>query len=180
MKRIALLATTALTLGYSHGVVDTVMVKKGAKGEPFRMNRDDFDADQAEGGAKEYTEVKNDDADADGGERSDVNVTGAGVDGEVKTTAAPSAPNFGAPEGAAIDPVDEVKQAVAPKSTTADQLLVMKEGTGKNAKFYITDGMGAKITGDRAKLLKIDENGYDSEETAKAVQTHTNPEPSPN
>lgn len=173
MKRIALLATAALAVGYSHGRVATVTVKKGKSGDPFRMNKSDFDADQE--GDKEYTEVK-DKTVAATGTRSDVNVTGEGEDGgEVQTTAAPSAPNFNRPEGEKL-PIDTTKNAVAPSSTTADQLLVMKQGK----KFYITDGMGQKITGDRAALLKIDEKGYDSEEAAKAVQTHTNPEPSPN
>lgn len=173
MKRIALLTTALVAIGYSHGRTETVLVK-GSDG-PIRVNKDDFDADQA--GEKKYTAYHGKDGDdAPSGDRSDVNVTGNGVDGQVLTTAAPSTPNFSGPAGSLADPIDQTKNAVAPVSTTADQLLVMKQGK----KFFITDGMGQKITGDRAKLLKIDERGYDSEETAKAVQTHTNPEPSPN
>lgn len=178
MKRILLLSAAApLALGFSHGTVETVMVKKGKNGDPFRMNKADFEADDS----GDYTEVKGKDAEAAKGTRSDVNVSGNGEGGEVKTTAAPSAPDFSAPEAAAADPVDPVKQAVAPKATSADQLLVMKSTKGKTkGKFIIVDGTGAPIEGDRAKLLKIDPDGYDTEEAAKAVQTHTNPEPSPN
>ena len=75
--------------------------------------------------------------------------------------------------------MDETKNAAAPAATTADQLLVMKQGSGKSAKFFITDGMGQKITGDRAKLLGIEEAGYDSEEAAKLVQSTTEPKPTP-
>ncbi len=177
MKHIALIG--ALALGYSHGRTETVLVK-GSDG-PIRVNKSDFDADQE--GDKNYTlyKGKNDaDTTVARGARSDVNVTGQGENGgEVQTTAAPSAPDFSSPAGSE-QPIDKVKNAAAPTSTTADQILVMKQGSGKNAKYFLTDGMGQKITGDRAKLLKIDENGYDSEEAAKAVQTHTNPEPSPN
>lgn len=171
MKRIALLTSALVAIGYSHGRLETVLVE-GPDG-PIRINKDEFDADQE--GEKNYTAHKGEAA-APSGDRSDANVTGKGVDGQVLTTAAPSAPNFSSTPSGSAGPIDATKNAVAPVSTTVDQLLVMKQGK----KYFITDGMGQKITGDRAKLLKIDESGYDSEEAAKAVQTHTNPEPAPN
>lgn len=174
MKRIALLATTALAAGYANGSgrVETVLVK-GDNG-PIRVNKSDFDADQA--GDKKYTRdtKAENDAAAASGQVSDVNVTG---EGGVQTTAAPSAPNFSDGDAGKALPIDETKNAVAPKTTTADQLLVMKQGTGKSAKFFISDGMGQKITGDRAKQLGIDEEGYDTEAAAKAVQSTTEPKP---
>ena len=180
MKHVLLLASAAVALGYSHGRTKTVMVKEG-KGDPFRINASDFEADQAEGGDKKYTEVKDDTDRVGRGKLSDVNVTGNGVDGEVQTTAAPSAPDFSKPAGSNTDPVDPVKNAAAPVATTPDQILVMKSTKGKTkGKFILADGEGVAITGDRAKLLKINEEGYDTEEAAKAAQTHTNPEPAPN
>lgn len=176
MKRLMLSAASALAaIGYSHGTTETVMVKRKGWKDPVRVNRSDFDTDQA--GAKEFTEYTGDDAEAlNTGIASDVNATGANG---VQTTAAPSAPNFAPAENADPLPVDPVKQAAAPSSTTVDQLLVMKSGTGKNAKFFIADGVGNKITGDKAKLLGIDESGYDTEEAAKAVQTRTEPSDAP-
>lgn len=179
MKRIALLATTALAVGYSHGRTETVMVK-GSDG-PVRVNKADFDADQAEGGDKNYTAYKGKEPTASTGQRSDVNVSGQGEDGEVQTTAAPSAPDFSTGEGVATDPIDPVKNAAAPKSTTSDELLVMKITSGKDkGKFTLVDGGGKRLSDDRVALLKLGNNVFDTEAAAKQMQTHTNPEPAPN
>ena len=179
MKNLYLLGAATAALGYSHGTTETVLVK-GSDG-PIRVNKSDFDADQA--GDKTMTEFKGKDpteGDNDGkvarGTASDVNVTGAHG---VQTTAAPSAPDFSGGDATRPLPMYETKNAAAPAATTADQLLVMKQGSGKSAKFFITDGMGQKITGDRAKLLGIEEAGYDSEEAAKLVQSTTEPKPTP-
>ena len=146
------------------------------KGDPIRVNKTDFDADQASDKPRyKASDGPKDEATATGA-RSDVNVT---HDNGVQTTAAPSAPDFSGQGEGNTPPTDEVKQAAAPTATTVDQLLVMKSGTGKSAKFFITDGMGQKIEGDRAKLLGIDEKGYDTEEAAKHVQSTTEPSKAP-
>lgn len=170
MKKILFAASTALAaIGYG---VETVLVK-GQDGKGLRVNKSDFDADQAKD-KPTYTEFKGDAENEVGGDgaSSDVNVTGANG---VQTTAAPSAPNFGGGPDSDPLPIDPVKNAAAPSATTADQLLVMKSGK----KWFIADGMGNKVTGDRAKLLGIEEGGYDSEEAAHRVQTTTEPSKAP-
>lgn len=181
MKRIAMLATTgALALGYSHGRTETVLISGGRGKDPIRVNKSDYEADQSDDGANEmslYQGKNPPDETPTKGNRSDVNVTGQGDGGEVKTTAAPSAPDF--TEGdRATPPTDQTKNAAAPTSTTADQLLVMKSNKGKSkGKFVIADGTGTPITGDYAKTLGIDEGGYDTEAAAKEVQSKTEPKP---
>lgn len=175
-KMISLLATTAVAVvvGYSHGTTETMLVTMGKSKNPVRVNVTDFD----EKTMKKYTGAGENEATNDG-TASDVNVTGQGEGGEVITTAAPSAPNFGSPDAPAL-PTDPVKNAVAPAGTTADQLLVMKSTKGATkGKFVIADGMGVPITGDRAKLLKIDEAGYDTEQAASEVVSTTEPRPTP-
>lgn len=175
MKRIYLHTVAAMAVGYSHGRTETVMVSGGRGKDPIRTNKADFDADQA--GPKNMSLYQGEDhvpPAPTSGNRSTVNATHEGEDGEVLTTAAPSAPDFSRGEGETLL-MDESKQAVAPASTTADQLVVMKVGSGKNAKFVIADGMGKAVTGDQAKLLGIDEDGYKTEEAARKVQTHINP-----
>lgn len=60
----------------------------------------------------------------------------------------------------------------AAKLPGADQFLVLKSGSGKATKFYISDGLGQRITGDAAVELGIDENGYATEAEAKTVQSN--------
>lgn len=170
MKRIDMLLASIVAVGYSHGRSETVLVSQGRGKGPLRINKSDFNE-------KEHKLYSGDDADelntgVASGKMSDVNETGANG---VQTTAAPSAPDFSPGDADAKPPIDETKQAAAPIGTTADQLLVMKQGRGNSAKFFIADGLGNKITGDRAKLLGIDEDGYDTEEAAKAVQSNTEP-----
>jgi len=175
-KRIYALIATSIALGYSHGRTETVMISGGRGKDPIRVNKSDFDADQE--GDKTMSLYKGaatpDDTKSGA---SDVNVTHAGTGGEVQTTAAPSAPNFSTGDAQTM-PMDDTKNAAAPATTTDDQLLVMKSTKGKTkGKFVIANGVGQPITGDRAKLLDIDEDGYDTEAAAKAVQTRTEPKP---
>lgn len=182
MKRTHLHLSIAAVaaLGYSHGRAETVLISGGKGKDPIRVNKSDFDADQE--GDKSMSLYKGTDkTEAPAGKASDVNRTGEGQDGEVLTTAAPSAPDFSRPAGASTDPIDQVKNAAAPVRTTADELLVMKVTSGKNkGKFTIVDGHGQKLADDRVALLKLGENVFDTEEAAKQMQTHTNPEPAPN
>lgn len=174
MKRLLLSAAASHAIGYVNDTAETVLIQ-GDNG-PVRVNKSDFDMDQAgDKTMKKFTGKDPTATDNGNGVASDVNVTGANG---VLTTAAPSAPDFSAPQGEEL-PKDTLTGAAAPAVTTADQLLTMKQGSGKSAKYFIADGMGNKITGDRAKLLGIDENGYDSEEAAKAVQSRTEPSKAP-
>jgi len=180
MNRILAMTTAAIALGYSHGRTETVLISGGKGKDPIRVNKTDYEADQAEDGAGEMKLFKGkdpaDDAPSTGG-RSDVNVTGNGEGGEVQTTAAPSAPDLSSGSGT-TPPTDQVKQAAAPASTTADQLLVMRSTKGNTkGKFVICDGTGVPITGDRAKALDIDEKGYDTQDAASAVVSTTEPKP---
>lgn len=170
------LAAVALSaLAYSHGRTETVWATEGKHG-PFRVNKSDFDIDQQSDKPRYKASDGPNSEPSTEGVTSDVNVTHTNG---VQTTAAPSAPDFSNNSEGTTPPTDEVKQAAAPTATTIDQLLVMKQGTGKSAKFFITDGMGQKIEGDRAKLLGIDEKGYDTEEAAKQVQSTTEPSKAP-
>lgn len=174
MKQMLACTVALAAIAYSHGRTETVLISGGKGKGPIRVNKSDYDADQADGGEKSMTLYKGKDPTEDdtaAGARSDVNVTHAKG---VVTTAAPSAPDFTAGDSASQPPIDEAKNAAAPVSTTVDQLLVMKD-PGKNGKYFIANGMGEKITGDRAKLLGIDEKGYDTEEAAKRVQSTTEP-----
>lgn len=68
------------------------------------------------------------------------------------------------PEPTAASDPEPVEPAIS------RDVLVMKSGTGKNAKFFIADSMGQKIIGDEAEKLGIDEAGYATEDDAKEVQ----------
>ncbi len=170
MKYLAMIRSVAL--GYSHGTTETINVKIGKGKDVVRINAEDFDE-------KTMKKVDAADAPADAGTgaASDVNVTHQGQGGEVVTTAAPSAPNFGSPDAAPL-PIDPVKNAAAPVGTTSDQLIVMKSTKGSTkGKFVVADGTGVAVTGDHAKRLGIDENGYDTVEMANDVISTTEPKP---
>lgn len=169
MKRIALLASAAVTVGYSHGRVETVFAKRKGSKDPVRVNKSDYDADQEEDSKDRlYTGLADKPA-----------ASSKGVDGDVLPTAAPSAPDYSNGDaGAPQPPVDQVKNAAAPVAPSDNQIFVMKKGSGKNAKFFLCEMKGneaVKIEGDRAKMLGIDENGYDTEEAAKKAQSTTEP-----
>lgn len=174
MKRIFLVSTAIAALGYMNDTCATTLVTVGKSKTPVRINTIDFDEDQAKpAGERQYkAHTGTDDAVSATGVVSDVNLTGQGEGGTILTTAAPSAPDFSNPAGAA-PLMDESKNAAAPTATDAGQWLVMKKGTGKAAKFFVADGMGVQITGDAAKLAGIDESGYDTEDAARAVIDHT-------
>lgn len=182
MKRILMVSTAAtVALGYSHGRAETVLISGGRGQDPIRVNKADYDADQADGGAKEMSLYKGDSVDKDDTSKtarsSDVNVTHEGEGGEVQTTAAPSAPDFSKGD-APTPPMDPVKSAAAPSSTTADQLLVMKITKGTNkGKFTIVDGLGQPLSDDKIALYDLGDNVFDTEAAAKQKQTTTEPKP---
>lgn len=155
MRKI-IFATAAATaaLAYSADLVETVTVK-GSDGAPLRINKADYDADQAEDGAKAYTLHKTD---------AEQSVPGGGVQTfeqlGIPPVAAPSAPDFSG-GGAPAIPIDPAKNAAAPVAPSPGQKLVTKEGTGTKERWFVVDATGTKLTGDG-----IEEKGYTDEKAA--------------
>ncbi len=157
-KIITATATAIAALAYSAELAETVTVK-GQDGSPLRINKADYDADQADDGAKAYTLHK---------DEADQSVGGVPVQTfeqlGIAPVAAPSAPDF---SGGTVAPavIDPNKQAAAPAAPSPGQRLVAKEGNGAKTRFFITDAQGNKLTGDG-----IDDKGYSDDQTAwKAI-----------
>lgn len=161
--RAILLATVASVIGraFMSDACETVLVtRKGNKGK-VRVNKADYDADQADDGAKVMTLAK------DEAEQSAPNGVQAltGFPEGVTPTAAPSAPDFTG--GGEVSPpvIDPSKDAVAPTAPSPNQRLVAKEGNGKSAKFFVVDGTGTKL-----EMDGIDPAGYATDAEAwKAI-----------
>lgn len=155
-----LLATVAraFAVAFMSDVVETVTIK-GKGGHPLRVNKTDYDADQAEGGAKSMT-LHTNDADQSSGD-----VTGALPPGVIVPPAA-SAPDYTA--GANTAPptnIDPATGAATPSVPSPGQLLVSKEGTGAKTRVYVGTLVGndfVKTTGRDG----IDEKGYPDEKSA--------------
>lgn len=144
--KFALLASCA-AVAFQSDICPTVLVK-GKGGEPMRINQSDYDADQAEGGAKAYTLHKDDK------EPQPDPIVGEGVvpvHPDLTIPPAPSAPAF-------VNPV-------APSTANADTLFVVKSGKGAAAKYFVTDASGAKVTDKR----DVDADGYATEALAWAA-----------
>jgi len=160
--RAILLASAAMAFGraFMSDVCEVVMVTiKGAGSKPVRVNKSDYDADQAEGGAKTMTLHKEEaEQPVPGGIEANV-----GYPEGITPTATPSAPDFSpAPGSDTLAPViDPNKNAAAPAAPVPNQRLVSKEGSGKNARFFVTDGTGEKLVNDA-----IDPNGYPTDALA--------------
>jgi hypothetical protein len=157
MRKI-LFATTALAAptAFMSETLEVVNIK-GADGKPVRVNKSDYDADQA--GDKKMTLHK------DEAEPAVAGVQSGGWPDNLPPMAAPAAPDFNGPQDAGNEPplIDPVKNAVAPPAPPPNSLFVIKEGTGTKAKFVVVDGTGAKVT-DRAG---IDKDGYATELAAQ-------------
>lgn len=168
MKRIALLAGAALPLltAFTSETCETVTVK-GKDGHPLRINKSDFDADQADDGAKQYTLHKDDDGPAKAASGEPVQTF---EQLGIPPVAAPSAPDFSGGQSAPI-PIDPNKQAAAPVAPTPSQLLVMKSGS----KYIVTDATGTPVK-DRPG---IENEGYKTEALALAAVAAAPQVPSP-
>lgn len=165
--KILLLASVAMAIPAAFDTCETVTIK-GADGQPLRVNKADYDADQAEGGANKMTIHKNEQPQSDGS----LPAPTSWPEG-VAPTAAPSAPNFSPAPGGGAPVMDTAKNAAAPTAPSATSKLVSKEGTGAKAKYFVVDGTGAKIAG-------FDEKGYGSEAEAwKAIMDSANTPPIP-
>jgi len=148
-----------------------VVTVVGENGDPLRINKADYLADQAEGGEGKWT-LHDDEA-------LQANGAGAviGLPGNVTMPAAPAAPDFSTGGTTTPETVDPNKNAVAPAIPSAGQKLVQKNGTGSKAKFIIVvavgDGTFTPLTNaalnDPAKPNNsptIDEGGYATEKDA--------------
>lgn len=159
MRNITALLASAAAIGFMSETCEVVLVK-GQDGNPLRVNKDDFDADQEKPVAdRQYSAYDGDDAEhlAEGGtDRQTFESLG------MPPQAAPSAPNFSGGNNAAPLPVDPVKNAAAPATTSPNQRLVMKEGK----KFFLVDGSGTKLTSADVGA-QIEEGGYTSQEAAQ-------------
>lgn len=154
--KTTLLASIAsvIPMAFMSADVCEVVSIEGADGKPVRVNKSDYDADQAEGGAKSMTLHK---------EQPDQSVAGQVVippPAGVTIPPAPAAPNFVPATDAAGQPLP-VGAPVPPTTPAPNAKLVMKEGR----KYYVVDTTGAKITGTDG----IDEAGYASEADAIAA-----------
>lgn len=129
--------------------VPTVMIK-GQDGNPVRVNQSDYEADQAEDGAKSMALYK-------GKETEPVAPVGDNGIPPVSTTTpippAPSAPVNVLPAGTPVPPVQT--------NPSANQRLVAEIGK----KFFVVDGGGNKIT----DLDGIDAKGYATSDAAWAA-----------
>jgi hypothetical protein len=147
-----------------------VVTVVGEGGEPLRINKSDYDADQAEGGAKQWTLHDDEPLQANGAGAA------IGLPGNISMPAAPAAPDFSS-GGGTPETIDPNKNAVAPALPSPGQKLVQKNGSGKTAKFVIVvaqgDGTFLPLTNealnDPAKpntSPTIEEGGYASDKDA--------------
>ena len=160
MKITALLmASTAI--GYMSDACEVVLAKVKGSSNPVRVNKHDFDADQEkDAGERQYSKYTG----SDEPEQSQPDAGMVPFDSleNVRTQAAPSAPDFSGGKSVSPLPIDEEKNAAAPVAPSTNARLVMKEGS----KYFIVDGMGVKLTAETAGG-DIDESGYKSEKAAK-------------
>jgi hypothetical protein len=135
-----------------------VVTIKGKNGDPIRVNKTDYDRDQASD--KPTMKLHTDDAEQSA---AGTIMTNGYPDGVPHPVAAPAAPNFSAPDSADEPVVDPTKSAVAPTNPSSQQLMVAKEGTTKaNTKFFVVRGDGTKLTGDEG----VNGDGYGTEKDA--------------
>lgn len=155
MKMFMLLASVA-PVAFMSETCETVLIK-GKGGKPVRVNKSDYDADQAD---KKTMTLHTDDDGPDRGASGESAKTFEDLN--MPPVAAPSAPNFNQTEETGTPPpIDPTKNAAAPVAPSQNQRLVSKEGTGAKARFYVVDGTGTKLTDDG-----IDQDGYKTEKEA--------------
>jgi hypothetical protein len=149
MKSLLLASVASVfATAFMSDVCETVMVKGGDGGDPIRINKSDYDADQAEGGAKKYH------LHADDKQPQPDPIVGTGpvpVHPALTIPPAPSAPNF-------VNPV-------APQTASADTLMVAKGGTGAKAKFFVVRPDGTRVE----DMRDVDKDGYATEALAWAA-----------
>lgn len=152
--RIHLLTSVALhAVAFMSDTCETVSVNGGV-----RVNKSDYDADQAEGGAGLYT--------LDSAKKQEANIDpSAGVNVTLpEGTTVPPAPSAPIP----VDPngIANPNAVTAPTVASPGELLVSKAGTAKAPKYFVVGQDGQPITGDSLIDVMIDAKGYDSEPDA--------------
>jgi hypothetical protein len=163
--KIQLLASVAVLALVAFENAETVFANIKGNKEPARVNKSDFDEDQAKPeGERLYSRAS--DAKSEATTQIEAG-TPAGMPTEfpenVIRTAAPSAPNMsGAPTdpGAATTPleIDPVKNAAMPSNPSPNSRLVAKE----KGKFFVVDERGEKIEGANGP----DDKGYTTDKEA--------------
>jgi homoserine dehydrogenase len=162
---LASVASVIVSAFMSDAALEVVTVV-GEDGKALRINKTDYDADQADDGEHKYS--LHDD------ETQQANSAGAVIQlpPGVSQPAAPAAPNFaGAPE-TNTNIIDANKNAVAPAAPSIGQKLVNKEGK----KFFIVvaaeGGEFPKLTnamlseGKPNNTVTIEEDGYKTDKDA--------------
>jgi hypothetical protein len=153
MKYFAILAaSSAFVAPFMSDVCETVLIKSGDGN--VRVNKADYEADQAEGGAKSMTLAsKADQADAP----QSTETVGTQSAPAIPVPPAPSAPGFDPRFASGIDP--NASRPVAVASAVGETTLgVVERGTGTKKRFHVvTVADGKDYVGDR-----IEPAGYTS------------------
>jgi hypothetical protein len=167
MKKLHLSASLiALQLcAFNNDIAETVVIT--TKGGDVRINKADYDADQAEGGAKQYTLASK--AKQADNAATDAATTANNVPPGTIVPPAPSAPNFNPAPGEQAPP--SATGAVPPVAPSVNSYLVMKEGK----KYFIVDTAGVKQGAERG----FDPAGYATEELAVTAIKFAPPVTSP-
>jgi hypothetical protein len=143
---------------HNNEVIETVVVT--TKGGDVRINKADFDADQAEGGEGKYKLASK----AKQGDNADMTAQteATTVPPGAIVPPAPSAPNFNpAPGEPAVPP--SATGAVPPSGPSPNSYLVMKDGK----KYFVVDTGGAKQGSERG----FNDAGYATElEAVEAIK----------
>lgn len=152
--RTMLLTTAASVVAFMSETCETVMAKIGGKGEYVRVNKSDVEANP-----KGYTvsDAKTDEADKEPAPDR-VGVSTNVADGVI-VPPAPSAPQIAPAAGQEAPPP---AAPVAPTIPSPNQMLVMKEGNGARAKYFVVSATGAHVEG----VEGIDAGGYKTEAEA--------------
>ena len=153
LRKIALLSSVSAV--FSSDICETVTIQT-ANG-PVRVNKSDYDADQAEGGANEMKLATKaataETQDAENATVQTVGANGAGVvpAGNIPVPPAPSAPvtALGGEEGGNV---------ATPTTVAPNTLMVIKDGK----KFYAVRPDGSRVE----DIEAIDKAGYASEAAA--------------
>lgn len=144
---------TTVAAAHMSDTCETVSVNGGV-----RVNKSDYDADQAEGGAKAFK--------LDSARKQADNVDpAAGVPVDLPDgTTTPPAPSAPIPNSADGQPNPGV--VATPTVASPGEMLVSKGGTANKPKWFVVSDKGEAITGDALVDVMIDAKGYDSEVAA--------------
>lgn len=162
----SILRRSVSLIAFMSDVCETVQIK-GAGGEPVRVNKSDYDADQD----SDKPTMKLFTKDNEGEQTVPPIPAASGFPEGATPTAAPIAPNFGAIDGNAPNQqgaqpltMDPEKQAAAPTAPSPEQLVVVKEGTTRKPVYFVVNGTGEKV-----ERTGLEKDGYATEADAWAA-----------